>query len=78
MSDCTGSLDGTGIERDISWLLAELQNRHREPGRAMTAAMVEALTAGHQLGAGIVVSKRDFGSNLRAAARVDDLPFHAL
>jgi hypothetical protein len=64
--------------RDISWPMAELQNRHREVGRAMSAAMVEALAAAHQLGAGIVVSKHDIGSNLRAAARADGVPFHAL
>ena len=64
--------------RELSWPMAELQHRHREAGRPMSAAMVEALAAAHQLGAAIAVSKHDIGSNLRAAARADGVAFHAL
>ncbi len=64
--------------RKIAWLMAELQHRHRSAGRAMSAAMVEALAAAHSFGADIAVSKHDVGPNLRAAARADGIPFHAL
>jgi Xaa-Pro aminopeptidase len=64
--------------RKLSWSMAELQNRHREAGRAMSAAMVEALAAAHRLGAVIAVSKHDIGSNLRAAAQADGIGFHTL
>jgi hypothetical protein len=43
----------------------------------MSAAMVEALAAGHRLGAGIAVSSHDVGANLRAAADADGVSFHA-
>ncbi len=64
--------------RELSWLMAELQQRHRAKGRAMSAAMVEALAAAHVLGAGIAVSKYDVGPVLRNAARADGLVFRAL
>ena len=55
--------------RELSWPMAELQHRHRDAGRAMSPAMVEALAAAHRLNAGIAVSRHDIGPNLRAAAR---------
>jgi len=64
--------------RQLSWSMAELQQRHRDAGRAMSAAMVEALAAAHQLDAGIAVSKHDVGLSLRAAAEVDGIAFLAL
>lgn len=64
--------------RELSWPMAELQQRHRAAGRPMSAAMVEALAAAHRLHAGIAVSKHDIGSNLRAAARADGIAFHTL
>jgi hypothetical protein len=64
--------------RELSWLMAELQNRHRSEGRAMSAVMVEALAAAHRLEAAIAVSKHDIGPNLRAAAKADGIGFHAL
>ena len=63
---------------ELSWPMAELQHRHREAGRAISAAMVEALAAAHQLDAGIAVSKHDVGANLRSAARADGVSFYAL
>jgi hypothetical protein len=64
--------------RELSWPMAELQHRHRDAGRAMSAAMVEALAAAHRLDAGIAVSRHDIGPNLRAAARADGIAFYAL
>jgi hypothetical protein len=64
--------------RELSWLMAELQHRHRAAGRAMPAAMVEALAAAHRLDAGIVVAKHDIGPSLRAAAKADGVAFHAV
>jgi hypothetical protein len=64
--------------RELSWPMAELQHRHREAGRPMSAAMVEALASAHRLNAGIAMSKLDIGSNLRAAARADGVAFSAL
>jgi hypothetical protein len=64
--------------RQLSWSMAELQQRHRDAGRAMSAAMVEALAAAHHLDAGIAVSKRDVGPSLRAAAEEDGIAFLAL
>jgi len=64
--------------RAVAWLMAELQRRHRAEGRALSAAMVEALASAHQLGAGIAVSTRDVGPNLRAAALADGVVFHVL
>ena len=63
--------------RDLSRLTAELQHRHRAKGRAMSAAMVEALAAAHTLCAGIAVSDHDSGPNLRAA-EADGNPLRAL
>ena len=40
----------------------------------MSAMMVEALAAAHQLDAGIAVSRHDLGANLRAAAGADGVP----
>ncbi len=64
--------------RQLSWSMATLQQRHRDAGRAMSAAMVEALAAAHHLDAGIAVSKDDIGPSLRAAAEVDGIAFLAL
>lgn len=64
--------------RELAWPMAELRHRHREAGRAMSAAMVEALAAAHQLDAGIAVSSHDVGANLRAAAAADHIAFHSL
>lgn len=64
--------------RDLSWTMAEIHHRHRAAGRAMSAAMVEALAAAQRLIAGIAVSRHDIGSNLRAAARAEGVAFHAL
>jgi hypothetical protein len=64
--------------RAVAWLMADLQSRHRAEGRALSAAMVEALAAAHWLGAGIAVSTRDVGPNLRAAAQADSVAFHVL
>jgi hypothetical protein len=64
--------------RELSWSMAELQQRHREAGRAMSAAMVEALAAAHRLDAAIAVSRDDIGPNLRAASQADGVAFHTL
>jgi hypothetical protein len=61
--------------RELAWSMAELQHRHRAAGRALSAAMVEALAAAHHLHAGIAVAQRDVGPNLQAAADADDIPF---
>ena len=63
--------------RQLSWSMAELQQRHRDAGRAMSAAMVEALAAAHHLDTGIAVSKH-VGPRLRAAAEVDGIALLAL
>lgn len=62
--------------RDLAWAMATLQQRHRRLGHRLSAAMVEALAAAHQLGAGIGVSQHDVGPNLQSAARADDIEFH--
>jgi hypothetical protein len=64
--------------RELSWTMAVLRQRHRSEGRGMSAAMVEALAAAHQLNAGIAVSTRDVGPNLRDSAIADGIEFHAL
>ena len=64
--------------RDLSWTMAQLQHRHRGEGRGMSALMVEALAAAHQLGAGIAVSTHDVGPNLRDSATADGISFHIL
>jgi hypothetical protein len=64
--------------RELSWSMAQLQHRHRDAGRAMSATMVEALAAAQQLDAGIAVSRREVGANLRAAAGADGVAFYAL
>jgi hypothetical protein len=64
--------------RELAWLMAELQHRHRAEGRTLSAAMVEALAAAHRLNGGIAVSTHDVGPNLRAAAEADDVAFHVL
>jgi hypothetical protein len=61
--------------RQLSWSMATLQQRHRDAGRAMSAAMVEALAAAHHMEAGIAVSKHDVGPSLRAAAGADGIAF---
>lgn len=64
--------------RVLAWPMAELQTRHRAAGRPLSAAMVEALAAAHQLGAAIGVSRHDVGPNLQAAAHADGVAFHVL
>ena len=64
--------------RELSWTMAVLQQRHRSEGRDMSAAMVEALAAAHQLNAVIAVSTGDVGPNLRDSAIADGIAFHAL
>jgi len=64
--------------RELSWSMALLRHRHRSQGRGMSAAMVEALAAAHQLGAGIAVSTTDVGLNLRDSAIADGIAFHTL
>ena len=71
-----------GIEmvplRDIAWSVAALQRKHRDYGRNLSAAMLEALGAAHHLTAAIVVSKHDIGPNLQAAAEADGVRFLVL
>lgn len=64
--------------RDLAWSMAELQHRHRQRGHQLSAAMVEALAAVHNLRAALAVSRSDVGPNLRAAALDDDITFHVL
>jgi len=64
--------------RELYWMMAVLQQHHRSEGRGMSAAMVEALAAAHQLNAGIAVSTRDVGPNLRDSAIADGIEFHTL
>ena len=64
--------------RDLAWLMAELQARHRASRRNLSAAMVEALGAAHRFGASIAVSAGDVGPNLRDAALADGITFHVL
>jgi hypothetical protein len=64
--------------RDLAWLMAELQSRHRAERRLLSAAMVEALAAAHWLGGAIAVSANDVGPHLQAAARADRIPFHLM
>ncbi len=64
--------------RQLSWSMATLQQRHREAGRPMSVAMIEALASAHHLDAGIAVSKYDIGPSLRAAAEADGITFLAL
>ncbi len=71
------TIDVLGL-REMAWPMALLQTRHRSEGRALSAAMVEALAAAHRLGRAIAVSADDVGPNLRAAAEADGLAFHVL
>jgi hypothetical protein len=64
--------------RDLAWSMAELQAHHRGAGRALSAAMVEALAAAHELDVGIAVARHDVGPNLRAAAESDGIAFHVV
>jgi len=64
--------------RNLAWPMAELQQRHRALGHHLSAAMVEALAAAHELEAGLAVSKDDVGPGLMAAANVDGISFHTL
>jgi hypothetical protein len=64
--------------RQLAWPMAQLQHRHRREGRQLSAAMVEALAAAHELDAAIAVSSSDVGPNLRAAAEHDGIAFHVL
>lgn len=64
--------------RDLAWPMAQLQARHRSEGRNLSAAMVEALAAAHELDGALAVSRYDVGPNLRAAAEADGIPFHVL
>ena len=64
--------------RDLAWSMAQLQTRHRQAGRNLSAAMVEALAAAHNLNAAIAVSSTAVGPNLKAAAEADGISFHIL
>lgn len=64
--------------RDLAWTMAQLQHRHRAGGRALSAAMAEALAAARHFNGAIAVSTVDVGPNLRSAAKADKIPFHAL
>ena len=64
--------------RGLAWTMAQLQQRHGGEGRQLSAAMVEALSAAHVLGAAIAVSREDVGPNLKAAAEHDGIAFHIL
>lgn len=64
--------------RELAWPMAQMQHRHRALGHHLSAAMVEALAAAHELDAGIAVSADDVGPGLRAAAEHDGIGFHAL
>jgi hypothetical protein len=64
--------------RNLAWSMAQSQQRHRTLGHQLSAAMVEALAAAHELEAGIAVSRDDVGPNLKAAAKADDIEFHIL
>jgi hypothetical protein len=65
--------------RRLAWPMAELlQQRHRALGHHLSAAMVEALAAAHELDAEIAVSRTDVGPGLRAAADHDGIGFHVL
>lgn len=64
--------------RRLAWPMAELQHRHRAIGHRLSAAMVEALAAAHELDAAIAVSRDDVGPSLRAAADEDGIDFHVL
>lgn len=64
--------------RHLAWPMAELQQRHRDGGLPMSAAMVEALAAAIALGASIAVSQHDVGPNLKAAAEHDGVAFQVL
>ncbi len=61
--------------RALAWSMAQLQTRHRQAGRNLSAAMVEALAAAHHLGGAIAVSAGDVGPNLKAAADADGISF---
>ena len=64
--------------RQLAWPMALLQHRHRIEGRPLSAAMAEALTAAHALGAAIAVSRQDVGPNLKVAAEHDHVAFHIM
>lgn len=64
--------------RQLAWPMALLQHRHRREGRALSAAMAEALAAAQTLGGAIAVSRQDVGPNLKAAAEHDLVPFTIL
>jgi len=60
---------------EIYWSMAEHQERHRQAGRPLSAAMVEALAAAHFLECGIAVAHADVGPALKSAAEIDGVPF---
>ncbi len=64
--------------RDLAWRMAQLQNHHRGDGRNLSAAMVEALAAAHELAGSLAVSRHDVGPNLKSAAEADGIQFHIL
>jgi hypothetical protein len=64
--------------RELAWPMAEMQHRHRSEGRALSAAMLEALAAAHAIGGAIAVSRLDVGPNLKACAEADGIAFHVL
>jgi len=61
--------------QQIVWSMADLQQRHRDGGRRLSAAMVEALAAAEILGATIAVAEGDVGPGLQAAAEADGVAF---
>ena len=62
----------------IVWSMADLQQRHREAGRPLSAAMAEGLAAAHHLGAAIAVAKGDVGPGLQAASEADGIDFRVI
>jgi len=64
--------------RQLAWLMAQLQTRHRAGGRPLSAAMAKALAAAQALEASIAVSHLDVGPHLKAAAEHDGVSFHVL
>jgi hypothetical protein len=79
-SELSESLEAVTVVpmRQLVWTMADLQARHREAGRGLSAAMAEALAAAHFLDAAIAVDERDVGPNLRGAAEEDGIPFHVI
>lgn len=64
--------------QEIVWTMADLQARHRDAGRLLSAAMAECLAAAHFLAADIAVALGDVGPGLRAAAEADGIAFRII